>query len=181
MSEENKGVVKATEPVVTPDVTPEVKDATSSAEAGNAKVDFTPEQNAKIEEIIAKRTEKVLEKANKEADFKRSEAERLATLSEQEKFEEQRKSFANKEAKFNALNKLSEEGLSNKFVDMVANTDNDKMLENIAGLKSYIAEQIEKGVTGKLANSPKQVIADTKPAKPEKKEWGAGTNKNLRY
>ena len=160
MSEENKEVVETTQgndAEVKQDAKTETK----------TEVEFTKEQNAKIEEIVAKRTEKALEKANKEAEAKRLEAERLAKLSKEEAIAEREKAFAVKEAKFNALNKLSEEGLSNKFVDMVADTDNDKMLENIAELKSYINSQVEKNVQSKLASSPKQAIANNKPAEAE--------------
>lgn len=144
-------------------------ETTSNAEVGSAKVEFTPEQNAKIEEIAKKREAGLAEKLTKEFESKlkqkeleKAKAEEMAKLTEQERFQVERKEFAFKEARFNALQKLNEEGLSSKFVDMVADTDSDKMLEKINGIKEYLAAEVDKRVDSTLKASPKGVV-QTKP------------------
>ncbi|RLI44842.1 hypothetical protein DRO61_11670 [Candidatus Bathyarchaeota archaeon] len=130
-------------------------------------------------------------KTQEEYEAKMTELKRLKELeamSEKERFDAERKDFETTKqgytkdrARFNALQQLSDEGLNKDFVDFVADTDNDKMMSNVKALKELIASQVSTGIKSGLAGSPKQIIANSKPAETTDNGWDAGTNKNLRH
>lgn len=158
----------------------EVKDGTSNAEVGNAKPVFTEEQNKYIEDVILKkRLGEVVGKVTTEFEGKLKQAEiekqketERAKMSEQEKFEADRKDFMEKEARFNALEKLTDAGLSREFVDMVKANDATKVQENIEALRRYIGAEVEKGVKTTLSGAPKSVVSPQQATQKDPLAWG---------
>jgi hypothetical protein len=154
-----------------------------NAEVESEKPVFDEKQNAKIEEIAKTREQRAYEKAKKEFE-QRLKDEKLqaekeaqkAKMSEQERFEAERKEFKLKEAQFNALQKLSDEGLGREFVELVADIDADKMLEKVANLKNLIAKQVEAGVQSKLAGTTKSALTQTANKPKDPMAWGSTKN-----
>lgn len=152
------------------EVKQEIVEETQTVE--DAKKELSADE--RLEEIIKKREARLAEKLTKEWESKlqakeaeKEKAMQMAKLTEQEKFELERKEFAQKEARFNALQKLSEEKLNSKFVEMVADTDPAKIEEKIKALKEVIAEQVASQVDSALKASPKSPLSTNSQPQPQ--------------
>jgi hypothetical protein len=67
-----------------------------------------------------------------------------------------------------------------EIVDMVADIDKSVRAGRIDKLKNWVTSETDKNVKSTLASSPKQVIANAEPAKPDN-GWGSNTNTKLRH
>lgn len=119
-----------------------------------------------------KRVTEALKRAEKKNEFKVREAEKLASMNEEQKYKyqleqreltiaEKEKALSLMENKAEASKILSEKGLSLEFVDFVVAQDADTMMEGInkitKAFESSVRNEVEKRLRG---TTPKRANAD---------------------
>ena len=139
------------------------------------KKTYTQEE---VEALLQKETDRRISSAQKKWEKKSQEkvreAEKLAKLSEQERFqyelEQREKAIAEKEKqmalmenKAEASKALNERGISIALADFVVAEDADTMMENIRMLEDEFKKSVKAEVEKRLAgSSPKKNLGDSK-------------------
>lgn len=156
---------KTTQPVNTPD--------TGNVEDKNGGKTFTQED---LDKVVAKRVNEIETKwETKVKDIvakERSEAERLAKLSAEEKEKEERtkkdaeirereNALTLREMKIEAKSMLQEKGIPVDLVDFVVDLDANKTKENIEKLAKTYSKAVENGVTDKLKGTPPEDFSNS--------------------
>ena len=130
---------------------------------------YTQEEvDALLQQEADRRVSSALKKAEKKNQEKIKEAEKLAKLSEQERFQyeleqrekkiaEKEKQMALMENKAEASKALNDRGISIALADFVVAEDADTMMENIKILEDEFKKSVKAEVEKRLAgNSPKK-------------------------
>ena len=158
MSEELKDKIEEIEGQEKPE-TPENKTYTQA------------ELDALLQSEVDRRMTMLQKKMEKKNQEKVKEAEKLAKLSEQERFEyelekrekaiaEKERQMALMENKAEASKALSERGISIALVDMVVAEDADTMMENIKTLETEFKKSVKEEVEKRLSTTtPKKNLA----------------------
>ena len=136
---------------------------------------YTQEEvDALLQQETDRRISSAQKKWEKKSQEKVREAEKLAKLSEQERFqyelEQREKAIAEKEKqmalmenKAEASKALNERGISIALADFVVAEDADTMMENIKMLEDEFKKSVKAEVEKRLAgSSPKKNLADSK-------------------
>lgn len=136
---------------------------------------YTQEEvDALLQQETDRRISSAQKKWEKKSQEKVKEAEKLAKLSEQERFqyelEQREKAIAEKERqmalmenKAEASKALNERGISIALADFVVAEDADTMMENIKMLEDEFKKSVKAEVEKRLAgNSPKKNLGDSK-------------------
>lgn len=136
---------------------------------------YTQEEvDALLQQETDRRISSAQKKWEKKSQEKVREAEKLAKLSEQERFqyelEQREKAIAEKEKqmalmenKAEASKALNERGISIALADFVVAEDADSMMENIKVLEEEFKKSVKAEVEKRLAgNSPKKNLGDSK-------------------
>lgn len=124
-------------------------------------VGFTPEQQTKIDALIAKTVAK--ERANRDKDIEaaKTEAEKLAKMNADQKAEyeqEQRESkisereadITRRELRASALETLAEKGLPKQLAEILVFTDADSTSASLDAVEKAFRESVESGVNERL-------------------------------
>lgn len=136
---------------------------------------YTQEEvDALLQQEADRRVSSALKKAEKKNQEKIKEAEKLAKLSEQERFQyeleqrekkiaEKEKQMALMENKAEASKALNDRGISIALADFVVAEDADTMMENIKLLEDEFKKSVKAEVEKRLAgSSPKKNLGDSK-------------------
>ena len=141
--------------------TPKVEDQKASG-----KIEFTPEQQSHIDKLIAGITAKTMTKAEERIEKRVAEAERMASLSaeekakelakkDQEEYEQRKRELSKKEMFFETKTQLENNGLPLSLADFLSSETAEKTLENIQNFKNVFEEAVEKKVIDRLKNGHK--------------------------
>lgn len=126
---------------------------------------YTQEEFDKaLQSEVDRRITQAMEKANRKADARVKEAEKLAKMNEQQRYEyelesrekaiaEKEKQLALAENKATAASILSDMGISAKLVDFVVAEDADTMNENITLLEKEFKASVKAEVEKRLATT----------------------------
>ncbi len=129
------------------------------------EVGFSPEQQAKIDSLIAKTVAK--ERANRDKDIEeaKTEAEKLAKMNADQKAEyeqEQRETkiaereaeITRRELRASALETLAEKGLPKQLADILVFSDAESTNASIDAVEKAFRESVEVGVNERLKGNP---------------------------
>ena len=143
---------------------------TTAQETSQETTEQTPktytqeEVNELLQREGDRRVTEAMKKAERKADARVKEAERLAKMNDEQKYqyelEQREKAIADKEKalalaenKAQASSILADRGISTKLVDMVVAEDADKMMDNInlldAAFKASVKAEVEKRLASK--------------------------------
>ena len=141
---------------------------------------YTQEEvDALLQQESDRRVSSALKKAEKKNQEKIREAEKLAKLSEQERFQyeleqrekkiaEKEKQMALMENKAEASKALNDRGISIALADFVVAEDADTMMENIKLLEEEFKKSVKAEVEKRLSsNSPKKNLGNTELTREE--------------
>lgn len=128
-------------------------------------VTFTPEQQAKIDALLAKTIAKERTKRDKDVEAAKTEAEKLAKMNADQKAEyerEQRETklaereteITRRELRAAALEQLAEKGLPKQLADIIVYTDADSTNESITAVETAFRAAVEVGVNERLKGTP---------------------------
>jgi len=149
-------------------------DTNTQEEETNVKTYTQEEVDALLQQETDRRITSAQKKWEKKSQEKVREAEKLAKLSEQERFqyelEQREKAIAEKEKqmalmenKAEASKALNERGISIALADFVVAEDADTMMENIKMLEDEFKKSVKAEVEKRLAgSSPKKNLGDSK-------------------
>ena len=155
----------------------EVKEVVNAAEHTTAQEQktFTQEEFDKaLQSEVDKRVTQAMKKAERKANARVKEAEKLAKMNEQQRYEyeldQREKAIATKEAelalaenKATAAQVLADKGISPKLVDFVVAEDADTMLEKITMLENEFKLSVKAEVQRRLSTStPKKNLPTDK-------------------
>jgi hypothetical protein len=153
------------EEINTNEVQPE---ATGEEQEAQAKTYSQEEFDKALESAVDKRIQQAMEKAQRKADARVKEAEKLAKMSEEQKFQyeldQREKAIAEKEQqlalaenKAEAAKVLADNGISAKLVDFVLAADADTMMTNISLLEKEFKASVKAEVERRLqTQTPKK-------------------------
>lgn len=165
---------KGTEQAVPPNVqgpqasTEQVTDTVLTLTQKELEAKIASESDRRVTEAIKTREQKLAAEYEARIKRERQEAERLASLSAEERRKEEEKKrseelsskeaeIAKREMKLDAINVLAEKKLPVKFVDFVVGANPEATLKNINELKSAwdhaIEDEIKTRLTGKTPTS----------------------------
>ncbi len=130
----------------------------------NGKTYSQEEFDKALESAVDKRIQQAMEKAQRKADARVKEAEKLAKMSEEQKFQyeldQREKAIAEKEQalalaenKAEAAKVLADKGISVKLVDFVLAADADTMMSNISLLEKEFKASVKAEVERRLQTS----------------------------
>ena len=151
---------------------------TQNTEGQAQEIETTAEQTytaAEVESLIDRRVTQALQTQARKHEAKMKEAEKLAKMNEQEKYEyelsqreaaiiEKEKELALAENKNVASQILAEKGISLALVDFVVAEDADTMKHNIDILGKEFDKSVKAAVEKRLAsNTPKRNLPPDKP------------------
>lgn len=153
---------------------------------------YTQEElDALLQAETDRRVTQALKKAEKKNEEKVKEAEKLAKLSEQERFqyelEQREKAIAEKEKqmalmenKAEASKALNERGISIALADFVVAEDADTMMENIKLLEEEFKKSVKAEVEKRLAgNSPKKNLDNKQQSREDFKKLSMAEQSRL--
>ena len=150
-------------------------DGTDQGKAGGESEDkkFSQEDMDKVvQERVKREREQAEERTSKAIADALAEQERKAKLSESERKSEETKQrekemadrerdITIRERRADAIEKLTEQNISTKLVNLVVDYDKDKMDENIENLAKAFSDAVQEGIEAKLAGkTPKVKGAD---------------------
>ena len=128
-------------------------------------VEFTKEQQAKIDALIAKTVAK--ERANRDKDIEaaKTEAEKLAKMNADQKAEYERQKreddiakreaeITRRELRASALETLAEKGLPKQLADILVFTDAESTNSSLDAVEKAFREAVEAGVNERLKGKP---------------------------
>ncbi len=124
-------------------------------------VTFTPEQQAKIDALIAKTIAKERAKAEADVAKAKTEAEKLAKMNADQKAEYERQQrdaeltereaeITRRELRATALETLAEKGLPKQLADILDYTDAEKTNASITAVETAFRAAVEAGVNERL-------------------------------
>lgn len=143
-------------------------EAKDQSEVKEAKTYSQEEFDKALQSEVDRRITQAMEKANRKADARVKEAEKLAKMNEQQRYEyelesrekaiaEKEKQLALAENKAMAASILSDRGISAKLVDFVVAEDADTMQANIQLLEDEFKHSVKLEVEKRLATqTPKK-------------------------
>lgn len=132
-----------------------------------------------LQSEVDKRVTQAMQTAQKKADARVKEAEKLAKMNEQQRYEyeldsrekaiaEKEKALALAENKAQAASVLADKGISAKLVDFVVAEDAETMMNNINVLEMEFKASVKAEVEKRLATStPKKNLPTDKPISKE--------------
>ena len=137
---------------------------TESEQNENGKTYSQEEFDKALESAVDKRIQQAMEKAQRKADARVKEAEKLAKMSEEQKFQyeldQREKAIAEKEQalalaenKAEAAKVLADKGISVKLVDFVLAADASTMMHNISLLEKEFKASVKAEVERRLQTS----------------------------
>jgi hypothetical protein len=143
-------------------------------EEGKTEKVLTQEQ---IDNIVKKRVSEVKEQAEKEKLEAVAEAERLATLSAEQKekelrerqtreLEEKERALTLKENKLLAREELQSRGIDPTLSDLVEDVDRDRMLTRIEDFERSWKKSVEQAVADQLKGNPPRDLDDSRNERP---------------
>lgn len=139
--------------------------ANSAEEAAQESKTYTQEDFEKaLQSEVDKRVSQAMATAQRKADARVKEAEKLAKMNEQQRYEyeletrekaiaEKEKALALAENKATAASVLSDKGISAKLVDFVVAEDADTMMSNISLLEKEFKASVKAEVERRLQTS----------------------------
>lgn len=142
----------------------EAINSTEATEEQGAKTYTEEEVKALLQKEGDKRVSEAMKKAERKSQARIKEAEKLAQMNEEQKYqyqlEQREKAIAEKEKelavaenKATASQVLADRGISAKLVDMVVAEDADEMMDNINLLESAFKESVKAEVEKRLAST----------------------------
>ncbi|MFC5468419.1 DUF4355 domain-containing protein [Cohnella suwonensis] len=128
-------------------------------------VTFTPEQQARIDALIAKTIAKERAKAEADVAKAKTEAEKLAKMNADQKAEYERQKrddelakreaeISRRELRATALETLAEKGLPKQLADILDYSDAEKANASIASVETAFRAAVEAGVNERLKGNP---------------------------
>lgn len=130
-------------------------------EGEKKEVDFTPEQQAKIDSLIAKTVAR--ERANRDKDIEaaKTEAEKLAKMNAEQKADYERQQqelkllereavITRRELRATALETLAEKGLPKQLAEILVFTDAASTSSSLDAVEKAFRESVEAGVNERL-------------------------------
>lgn len=138
---------------------------TNQGQQDNEPKTYSQEEFDKaLQSEVDRRVTQAMEKANRKADARVKEAEKLAKMNEQQRYEyelesrekaiaEKEKQLALAENKATAASILADKGISAKLVDFVVAEDADTMNENIKLLEQEFKASVKAEVEKRLATT----------------------------
>lgn len=132
-----------------------------------------------LQSEVDKRVTQAMQTAQRKADARVKEAEKLAKMNEQQRYEyeldsrekaiaEKEKALALAENKATAASVLADKGISAKLVDFVVAEDAETMMENIGLLEKEFKASVKAEVEKRLGTStPKKNLPTDKPISKE--------------
>ena len=137
---------------------------TESEQNENGKTYSQEEFDKALESAVDKRIQQAMEKAQRKADARVKEAEKLAKMSEEQKFQyeldqreraiaEKEQALALAENKAEAAKVLADKGISVKLVDFVLAADASTMMHNISLLEKEFKASVKAEVERRLQTS----------------------------
>jgi hypothetical protein len=143
-------------------------------EEGQTGKVLTQEQ---IDDIVKKRVSEVKERAEKEKAEAVAEAERLATLSAEQKekelrerqsreLEERERSLQLKENKIIAREELQKRGIDPLLSELVEDVDQERMLSRISDFEKSWKRSVEQAVADQLKGTPPKDLDDSRNERP---------------
>lgn len=146
---------------------------TTQNENEETKMYTQDEVDALLQSEVDRRITSAMKKAEKKKEMAVKEAERLAKMSEQERYEENLRKkekeleekaerLALMENKASASQALADRGISIALVDLVLAADADQMLDNIKKLEDEFKKSVNEEVKKKLgSNAPARSSEDS--------------------
>lgn len=141
------------------------KEDTEKDKDKDKEASFTPEQQAKIDALIAKTIAK--ERANRDKDIEaaKTEAEKLAKMNADQKAEYESKKredeitkreseITRRELRASALETLAEKGLPKQLADILVFTDAESTNTSLDAVEKAFREAVEAGVNDRLRSDP---------------------------
>ncbi|GIP57905.1 DUF4355 domain-containing protein [Paenibacillus woosongensis] len=129
------------------------------------EITFTPEQQARIDALIAKTIAKERSKAEADVEKAKTEAEKLAKMNADQKAEYERQQreaklaereaeITKRELRASALETLAEKGLPKGLADILNYTDADSTKESLEAVETAFRAAVEAGVNERLKGNP---------------------------
>ena len=164
--DDTKDIKQTNSDINAEDITKEGKSTEQSVKT------FTQEE---IDKMISVRLEREQKKFSERLEKEKTEAERMAKLTADERekeilkqskneLEEKERLLKLRENQLTAYNKLAEAGLDNSFVDFVLDEDSEKMLEKIENLKTRFTKSLEEKLKKEMEGKPPKDVSSPNPA-----------------
>ncbi|WP_059050841.1 DUF4355 domain-containing protein [Paenibacillus senegalimassiliensis] len=143
----------------------EDKDDDPEDKKKDGEITFTPEQQARIDALIAKTIAKERSKAEADVEKAKTEAEKLAKMNADQKAEYERQQreakltereaeITKRELRASALETLAEKGLPKGLADILNYTDADSTKESLDAVETAFRAAVEAGVNERLKGNP---------------------------
>lgn len=131
----------------------------------DGEITFTPEQQVRIDALIAKTIAKERSKAEADVEKAKTEAEKLAKMNADQKAEYERQQreakltereaeITKRELRASALETLAEKGLPKGLADILNYTDADSTKESLDAVETAFRAAVEAGVNERLKGNP---------------------------